>query len=457
MESEAARYELLLSGAEEALGALLTEKESSAHLIMETEARMRETEQGLEEVGERLEAVRAELNERSAGREELERSRRELMEKLSAIREDAASLAAEREATRLAAEQLETLRKGLAGDKEAREKAISEEEAGVSRLKEELAVKEERLAMLSGSVQNMKNRISELTSKRMGLEGERTKMEKSGQDKNRDLIELERRSAKLEQARLASDMEEKQILDRLWDTYELSRTAAQAVRLPLQSLSQANRRIAELKRGLGELGTPNLGAIEEFSRVSERYDFLTAQRDDVEKAKKDLLKVIADMTAEMKEIFTREFEAVNERFGKTFAELFGGGKASLELEDPENVLESGIEIKAQPPGKSLSVISLLSGGEKAYVAIALYFAIMKVRPTPFCVMDEIEAALDEANVARFAKYLRSMSHGTQFVVITHRRVTMEEADYIYGITMQEKGVSKVIELNVEEAEKASGE
>ncbi len=155
----------------------------------------------------------------------------------------------------------------------------------------------------------------------------------------------------------------------------------------------------------------------------------------------------------MTEIFVREFRAVDENFRQTFLELFGGGRAALVLEDEENVLDCGIEIKVQPPGKALSTISLLSGGEKAFVAIALYFAIMKVRPTPFCVMDEIEAALDEENVSRFADYMRGMAHKTQFIVITHRRGTMEEADVLYGVTMQEKGVSTVISVDLEEAEK----
>ena len=204
---------------------------------------------------------------------------------------------------------------------------------------------------------------------------------------------------------------------------------------------------------MNSLGTPNLGAIDEYARVSERYEFLTSQRDDVEKAKNELLGIISDITGEMRTIFTREFTAINESFRATFTELFGGGKAALVLEDPEHVLDSGIEIKVQPPGKALSTLSLMSGGEMAFVAIALYFAILKVRPTPFCVMDEIEAALDEANVTRYAEYMRRMSDKTQFLVITHRRGTMEEADMLYGVTMQEKGVSTVIELDLEDAQK----
>ena len=247
-------------------------------------------------------------------------------------------------------------------------------------------------------------------------------------------------------------MEEKQILDKLWENYELSHSAASALRQPVENLGKANREIGELRRQINALGTPNLGAIEEYERVNSRYQFLSEQRDDVEKAKNELTDIIRDITGEMKEVFTTRFQEIDNCFRQTFLELFGGGKAALALEDPENVLECGIEIKVQPPGKAVSNISLLSGGEKAFVAIALYFAILKVRPTPFCVMDEIEAALDEANVDRFADYLRRMSDKTQFLVITHRRGTMEEADMLYGVTMQERGISTVLELNLAEAQ-----
>ena len=218
-------------------------------------------------------------------------------------------------------------------------------------------------------------------------------------------------------------------------------------------LPRATREMGELRRQISALGSPNIGAIDEYERVNTRYEFLTGQRDDVQKAKGELVDIIKEITGEMEEVFLRQFKAIDESFRQTFLELFGGGKAALALEDESNVLECGIEIKVQPPGKALSNISLLSGGEMAFVAIALYFAILKVRPTPFCVMDEIEAALDEANVTRYAQYMRRMSDKTQFLVITHRRGTMEEADMLYGVTMQEKGVSTVIELDLESAQK----
>ena len=248
-------------------------------------------------------------------------------------------------------------------------------------------------------------------------------------------------------------MEEKQLTDKLWDGYELSHSAAEAIRQPVESRPKAARRISELRREMTSLGNPNIGAIDEYARVSERYEFLAGQRDDVEKAKNELLGIITDITGEMRSIFSREFTAINESFKETFTELFGGGSAELTITPADDVLGGDIDIRVQPPGKAVTTLTLLSGGEMAFVAIALYFAIIKIRPTPFCVMDEIEAALDEANVNRFASHMRELADKTQFIVITHRRGTMEEADRLYGVTMQEKGVSKVIELDLDEATK----
>ena len=297
----------------------------------------------------------------------------------------------------------------------------------------------------------MQREIAALTEQRMELEARRVSSDKAAQKKHEELLEHERVCGRLEQKKQAADLEEKQILDKLWDNYELSRSAAEALRQPLESYSKTSRRVGELRRSISALGTPNLGAIDEYKRVSERYNFLSEQRDDVLRSKSEIETIIRDITAQMEEIFLEQFHKIDECFRATFLELFGGGKAALSLEDESNVLSCGIDIRIQPPGKALSNISLLSGGEKAFVAIALYFAIMKVRPTPFCVMDEIESALDEANVNLFADYLRRMSDKTQFIAITHRRGTMEGADQLYGVTMQEKGVSTVLSMDMQEA------
>ena len=309
------------------------------------------------------------------------------------------------------------------------------------------------LEELAGRGAAFRQRLAAITEEKNALEAERTAKNRAGQEMNENLLNLERAVAKLDQKRATSAMEEKQILDRLWEHYELSHSDAQAQRIELESVPKANRRIGELKRDIAALGTPNIGAIEEYDRVNTRYTYLTDQRNDVEKAKGELETIIGEITAEMTKIFAEQFKLLSESFQTTFQELFGGGTARLELEDEEDILGCGIEIKAQPPGKTLKTISLLSGGEKAFVAIALYFSILKVHPTPFCVMDEIEAALDDANVTRYARYMRTLAGRTQFIVITHRRGTMEEADVLYGVTMQEQGVSKILTINLNDMAK----
>ena len=360
---------------------------------------------------------------------------------------------AERRTTENAVSQLSALLDALRGDSEQRRHAAEESEKQIAAMNEKLAEKEKERKAIEEKIAAIRAEIAQITSGRLELEGKRTRAERQTQERNAEIIALERQSAKIEQKKLSADMEEKQILDKLWDNYELSFTEAGALRKPIESMAKENRLIADLRREISSLGTPNLGAIEEYKRVSERYEFLSTQRDDVEKAKGELLGIIRDITGEMESVFLDRFHAIDDAFRTTFRELFGGGKASLELEDENDVLSCGIEIKVQPPGKAITTISLLSGGEMAFVAIALYFAILKVRPTPFCVMDEIEAALDEANVNRYADYMRRMADKTQFLVITHRRGTMEAADMLYGVTMQEKGVSSVIELDLESAQK----
>ena len=216
------------------------------------------------------------------------------------------------------------------------------------------------------------------------------------------------------------------------------------------------KRQGELKSKIRGLGSVNVDAIEEYKEVSERYEFLNAQVQDVEVSKDELLALIGELTVQMREIFIERFKQINYNYGIVFAEMFGGGKGELKLSDPDDILHSGIEMHVQPPGKVILNLDVLSGGEKALAAIALLFAILKVTPSPFCVLDEIEAALDDVNVDRYAAYLRRMCDNTQFIAITHRRGTMEEADVLYGVTMQEQGVSKLLELRASEVEQKLG-
>lgn len=417
---------------------------------------------------------RSELEKLQAGRGRLARRRDELTsrtdelkrtltaaryeldvatQEIQTINNELASLAAERRTTENAAGQFEALMAGLTGDSAAREKAISDVLAAADSYRRELDEVRSAIDALNAEADKIRASISEATSSRLEVEGERTRTDKAAQEKNAAILDLERALARAEQKKLSAEMEEKQLTDKLWDGYELSHSAAEAIRQPVESRSKAARHISELRREMTSLGNPNIGAIDEYARVSERYEFLAGQRDDVEKAKNELLGIITDITGEMRSIFSREFTAINESFKETFTELFGGGSAELTITPADDVLGGDIDIRVQPPGKAVTTLTLLSGGEMAFVAIALYFAIIKIRPTPFCVMDEIEAALDEANVNRFASHMRELADKTQFIVITHRRGTMEEADRLYGVTMQEKGVSKVIELDLDEAAK----
>lgn len=417
---------------------------------------------------------RSELEKLQAGRGRLARRRDELTsrtdelkrtltaaryeldvatQEIQTINNELASLAAERRTTENAAGQFEALMAGLTGDSAAREKAISDVLAAADSYRRELDEVRRAIDALNAEADKIRASISEATSSRLEVEGERTRTDKAAQEKNAAILDLERALARAEQKKLSAEMEEKQLTDKLWDGYELSHSAAEAIRQPVESRPKAARRISELRREMTSLGNPNIGAIDEYARVSERYEFLAGQRDDVEKSKNELLGIITDITGEMRSIFSREFTAINESFKETFTELFGGGSAELTITPADDVLGGDIDIRVQPPGKAVTTLTLLSGGEMAFVAIALYFAIIKIRPTPFCVMDEIEAALDEANVNRFASHMRELADKTQFIVITHRRGTMEEADRLYGVTMQEKGVSKVIELDLDEATK----
>ncbi len=452
-ESNAAQLKMMQSALDENIENLEAERSGLSGRKKENALRQDQERQAMARVEKELSSLRERIKEMSAGQEGFEAKREEIAASIAATRAETASLQAERETSIRSAESLEKLMAEISGDSENRRSGIAGIIARSEDIKAEISQRKEKLELFRSEAKGHKDTIAGLLSQKMELEGKRNRSEKAAQDKNRDINDMQGRCAHFEQKRISAEMEEKQILDKLWDSYELSRSAAQQQRKSVEDMPAASKRIGELKREMGRLGNVNLGAIEEYERVSERYEFLVTQRDDVETSRRELQKIIAEITGEMKDIFLREFAAIDEKFRTVFLELFGGGKAALELEDPEDPLGCGIGIKVQPPGKAVTNISLLSGGEKSFVAIALYFAIMKVRPTPFCIMDEIDAALDEANVARYADYMRSMTDKTQFIVITHHRATMEEADVLYGVTMQEKGVTTVLSVDLEEAEK----
>ena len=398
-------------------------------------------------------ALKSEAEGKARGQTDLQERSARIAREVAEVNAALAALEAERETIRSGLSELEELKASIAGDRDQSQARMADYQAENADFARTIGEKEAQLASIQAENRDRSDAVAQLNREKLELEGMRTRAARESQSRNEELLRIGGEVSRLEQKKVSASMEEKQLLDKLWENYELSHEAAKQQRVEIESVQKAGRRIGELKRGISALGHVNVGAIEEFQRVNERYTYLTDQRDDVDRAKKELEEIIANITGEMKTIFAREFQTINEAFGQTFLELFGGGKATLELEDPNDILNCGIEIKVQPPGKALKIISLLSGGEKAFVAIALYFAILKVRPTPFVVMDEIEAALDDNNVVRFARYMRSMAEKTQFIVITHRRGTMEEADVLYGVTMQEQGVSRMLTINLNDVEK----
>ena len=306
-------------------------------------------------------------------------------------------------------------------------------------------------------------KLQELNSKRAGIENDSMDFEKKLNEMNarmrekmsqKEIIFREYTKCENKLANLRDELDK--LSSKLWDDYEMTR--ADAIALGYPAITPENRREmvalqTECRNKLRAIGHVDLGAVEKYQDVKKRYDEMNEQITDLEKSRAETLKIIAELEAEMKAVFVESFNQINENFGRVFAELFGGGSAELSLSDPENILESGIEIKAAPPGKIIKNLMQLSGGEQAFIGVALFFAILKVNPTPFCILDEIEAALDEVNVERLAQYIKKYTDGTQFIMITHRRGTMAAATRLYGVTMPEHGISKVLTLDVNDIEK----
>ncbi len=393
-----------------------------------------------------LEGSQSEAEEATAG----------ITEQQAQLRAEEAALEAEATTARSHIADLQQLCQAMEGDRAQKLALMDSIRSDTAALLEQIAGLEQRRKDNAAEAQQMCAKRDEALAQRAETEAARTRTERQAQEKNKDILNMERTCALLENKKETTAIEERNTVDKLWDTYGLTPGTAVEKRGQIESVAAGNRRIAELKRKISALGTPNLGAIEEYARVNERYMYLTEQRDDVLESKRDLEGIIRTITQEMTAIFVTEFAKINEYFGQVFEEMFGGGKGQLILEDPDNPLTCGIEIRVQPPGKQVKTITLLSGGEKAFVAIALYFAILKVRPTPFCMLDEIDAALDDRNVERFASYLHTLSQKTQFIVITHRRGTMEASDVLYGVTMQEQGISKLLRLDLNQMEQQLG-
>lgn len=435
---------------------LLEEKETLEKRIESVSSGAEAARSQIDELKETLENKEKELESITGDSKTLQKNREEVATKAAEIRLRIVSLQKDVEAntdeiTRLKNRKTGHLDRLSELDGEIRE--IEEKNDELRALTERLSADEKALKANHGDAQNQ---INELISQRDELEKQANDLRLHERAKSEERERLSGDIARLEERKIAMRNEYDNLTSKLYDEYQLTRREAAALEIEIDDYSLAAKRLAELKSQIRALGSVNVSAIEEYKEVSERYEFLSGQINDVETSRAELNKMIDDLTGKMAEQFREQFNRINSCFGQTFIELFGGGKAELRLEDERDVLGSDIEIKVQPPGKNVQNINLLSGGEKGLSAIALLFAILKVTPAPFCIFDEVEAALDDVNVSRYAQYVRRMTKNTQFILITHRRGTMEEADVLYGVTMQEKGVSKLLELKTAEMAKKLG-
>ena len=404
----------------------------------------------IEEFTAQINAQEEKAIELSGSRTNLKEKREELSQKLQELRleivtteKDIENIRYEIESAKSVGDNQDLRKDELLSEIEALEKSSLEIGESIKRIEEEISLLDLKIAEAKANIDSAGVRRDEIEKENIRLRQlEKNKMSE------RELASAE--LARLQERKINLQNQYDSIISKLWEEYELTRLEAEEHAAPIEDVSAANKRLTELKQKIKALGNVNVAAIEEYKEVSERYEFMSTQVADVEKSKKEILGLITELTKKMKDSFVESFAEINKNFGATFTELFGGGTAKLVLTDPEDILGSGIDINVHPPGKIVTNLAALSGGEKALVAISLYFAIMKVRPALFCVMDEIEAALDEVNVVRFAKYLRNLTEDTQFITITHRRGTMEESDVLYGVTMQEEGISKLLELRATE-------
>lgn len=445
-----------LSSVSSGVKELLTEKETLEKRIESVSSGAEAARSQIDELKETLENKEKELESITGDSKTLQKNREEVASKAAEIRLRIVSLQKDVEAntdevTRLKNRKTGHLDRLSELDGEIRE--IEEKNDELRALTERLSADEKALKANHGDAQNQ---INELISQRDELEKQANDLRLHERAKSEERERLSGDIARLEERKIAMRNEYDNLTSKLYDEYQLTRREAAALEIEIDDYSLAAKRLSELKSQIRALGSVNVSAIEEYKEVSERYEFLSGQISDVETSRAELNKMIDDLTGKMAEQFREQFNRINSCFGQTFIELFGGGKAELRLEDERDVLGSDIEIKVQPPGKNVQNINLLSGGEKGLSAIALLFAILKVTPAPFCIFDEVEAALDDVNVSRYAQYVRRMTKNTQFILITHRRGTMEEADVLYGVTMQEKGVSKLLELKTAEMAKKLG-
>ena len=451
-EMECERLKNALAQADETLAGLEAENEQLAGRIESARAQAQTAAEEDARLGEEIAHLEAQLADLAGSDDEFLATRARLSDELSEKR--LARLGAEKDGDmhRAAIENLES----RTGENAARARELERSIGALEQLNEknraDVAAIQAEKAAANERINQVEQAIRAATEARMIQEGLTTRQSQQSRNVTDQREKMSQEMARLTERKAAAETDYDQTVAKLWEEYQLTPHDAEGQCVPFESAADLRREVQELRGKIRALGNVNVGAIEEYAEVSERFEFLRSQVRDVEKSKAELTRLIAELAGEMKEIFTANFKQININFARIFAELFGGGTARLTLSDEENVLESGIDIQVSPPGKVIKNLAALSGGEQSLVAICIYFAILAVNPSPFCILDEIEAALDDVNVARYAQYLRRISDRTQFIVITHRRGTMEAADVLYGVTMQEDGVSKLLRLDLDEVD-----
>ena len=416
-----------------------------------------ETQQQIEEI---LKSIKEKENENRQMEEQIKslqrtssekkQDRDNIMQQITAHRVEAARIAQKLEDVQSGFQRAVSMLQKARMSVIDREKEIEINRKNIEKLEDGISVLRQEIEVLVGERNRDSVEMTKLQQTKSECQQRMKEKEQAVKEINKEISELEKRLHRYEVQLTKVDMEIGNLHDRMWEEYEVTRIHALDYKCDIEDEKAARSRILELKANIKELGNVNINAIEEYARVKERFDFLNSQKKDLEEARDSLNKIIKEMMDTMKKQFAEQFQVINESFNRVFRELFGGGKAQVLLSDQANILESGIDIIAQPPGKKLQQISLLSGGEKALTAIALLFAILSVKPSPFCILDEIEAALDDANVERFGEFLKKLSADIQFILITHRKGTIEIANNLYGVTMQEKGISKLVSVRLED-------
>lgn len=443
-----------IENAKTELQALTTESKNAADRLKELDNTEKTVRERIAELEIKVSDADKNMGELSVSREDQMARCDDISSTIQEIRMGEFSLQKDKEALELAVKELSQRKLSSNDTAEELQREIKTLEERALKLSQEIESLKEGAADFRKQAEEKRSDTKKISEERNELEKQATQL----RQKERDLM-ARRETISQEFARLQerNDNFQKEydgIISKLWEEYELTRREAEEQSIKIEDMAKAQRRLNELKSKIKGLGNVNVGAVVEYKEVSERYEFLKTQIGDVEKSKNELSKLIFELTKQMREQFSERFEVINRNFGTIFRELFGGGEASLVFTSPDDILTSGIDISVQIPGKSKTPIESLSGGEKALIAISIYFAIMRVNPPPFCMLDEIEAALDDVNVDRFAQYLRRMSDNSQFIVITHRRGTMEGSDVLYGVTMQDEGISKLLILKTQQEAEA---